>query len=75
MRLTRRTLVAAGASAAGLLVAPAVFGQARARVVVIGGGAGGASVARHLALSAAEAVEVTLVEASPVYTTCFFSNL
>ncbi|MCT8328428.1 NAD(P)/FAD-dependent oxidoreductase [Albidovulum sediminis] len=75
MRLTRRTLVAAGASAVGLLAAPAAFGQARARVVVIGGGAGGASVARHLALSAAEAVEVTLVEASPVYTTCFFSNL
>ncbi|MCV2863605.1 NAD(P)/FAD-dependent oxidoreductase [Defluviimonas sp. WL0075] len=75
MRLTRRTVMAAGAGAAGLLAAPAVFGQGRPHVVVIGGGAGGASVARGLALASAGAIEVTLVEANPRYTTCFFSNL
>lgn len=75
MRLTRRTVMAAGAGAAGLLAAPAVFGQGRPHVVVIGGGAGGASVARGLALASAGAIEVTLVEVNPGYTTCFFSNL
>ena len=48
--------------------------QPRARVVVIGGGVGGATVARYLSLSA-KALEVTLVEPKPGYTTCFFSNL
>jgi sulfide dehydrogenase [flavocytochrome c] flavoprotein chain len=48
--------------------------QAKARVVVIGGGVGGATVARYLALSIA-ALDVTLIEPKPRYTTCFFSNL
>jgi sulfide dehydrogenase [flavocytochrome c] flavoprotein subunit len=48
--------------------------QYRARVVVIGGGVGGATVARYLAASA-PSIEVTLVEPKPRYTTCFFSNL
>jgi NADPH-dependent 2,4-dienoyl-CoA reductase/sulfur reductase-like enzyme len=48
--------------------------QATARVVVIGGGVGGATVARYLAASA-RTLEVTLVEPKPRYTTCFFSNL
>ncbi|HRV63971.1 MAG TPA: FCSD flavin-binding domain-containing protein [Albidovulum sp.] len=74
MRLTRRTVIAGGAGAAGLILAPAVLGQGRPRVVVIGGGAGGASAARHLAIASGGAVDVTLVEASPLYTTCFFSN-
>ncbi|MCV2868746.1 NAD(P)/FAD-dependent oxidoreductase [Defluviimonas sp. WL0002] len=75
MRLSRRTLIAGSAGAAGLLSAPAVFGQGRPRVVVVGGGAAGATVARHLALESAGAINVTLVEANPSYTTCFFSNL
>ena len=41
--------------------APAALGQAKARIVVIGGGIGGATVARYLATSEA-AVDVTLVE-------------
>jgi len=48
--------------------------QAKARVVVIGGGVGGATVAKYLAVSAGT-IEVTLVEPKPRYTTCFFSNL
>src|SRR6266704_6105814 len=48
--------------------------EAKARVVVVGGGIGGATVAKYLAASA-RTIEVTLVEPKPLYTTCFFSNL
>jgi len=54
---------------------PRVAGsQVIARVVVIGGGVGGATVAKYLAASATR-IEVTLIEPKPRYTTCFFSNL
>jgi len=65
--------VSAAAAAAGL-AAPAVLGAAKPRVVVIGGGAGGATVARYLA-KGSDDVDVTLVNDSPTYSTCFFSNL
>ena len=42
--------------------------------VVIGGGAGGASVARHLAKDAGGHIDITLVEANETYQSCFFSN-
>ena len=45
------------------------------RVLIIGGGAGGATVARYVAKDAKGAVEVTLVEPSRTYYSCFFSNL
>jgi NADPH-dependent 2,4-dienoyl-CoA reductase/sulfur reductase-like enzyme len=45
-----------------------------ARVVVIGGGVGGTTVARYLSLGT-RALDVTLVEPKARYTTCFFSNL
>jgi sulfide dehydrogenase [flavocytochrome c] flavoprotein chain len=48
--------------------------QAKGRVVIIGGGIGGATVAKYLAMSAGT-IEVTLVETKPRYTTCFFSSL
>ena len=47
--------------------------QAKAKVAVIGGGVGGATVARYLA-SGIVPVDVTLVEPSGLYSTCFFSN-
>jgi sulfide dehydrogenase [flavocytochrome c] flavoprotein subunit len=43
-------------------------------VVVIGGGAGGATLARLVALAAPD-LSVTLVTDKPRYTTCFLSNL
>ncbi|MEH2541456.1 sulfide dehydrogenase [flavocytochrome c] flavoprotein subunit [Bradyrhizobium sp. AZCC 1577] len=49
-------------------------GEAKAKVVVVGGGIGGATAAKYLAASA-RTIEVTLVEPKPRYTTCFFSNL
>lgn len=73
MILNRRHFIGSGLVAGSLLAAPMVLGQAKPRAVVIGGGAGGATAARYLAKDGA--LEVTLVEANPVYTTCFFSNL
>ncbi|MHA7776746.1 FCSD flavin-binding domain-containing protein [Roseibium sp. M-1] len=49
--------------------------QGKPRAVVIGGGAGGATAARYMAKDAGEDLNVTLIEANPLYTTCFFSNL
>jgi sulfide dehydrogenase [flavocytochrome c] flavoprotein chain len=57
---------------AGAFAAP-VYAQAKPRVIVVGGGAGGATAARYIAKEGG--IDVTLIEASPVYTTCFHSNL
>ena len=73
--LNRRTFLGTTIAAGGVLAAPALFGQAKPRVVVIGGGAGGATAARYLAKDGAGALDVTLIEANLTYTTCFFSNL
>ena len=73
--LNRRTFLGTTIAAGGVLAAPALFGQAKPRVVVIGGGAGGATAARYLAKDGAGALDVTLIEANPTYTTCFFSTL
>ena len=75
MTLSRRTFIATSLAAGGVLYAPVVFGQSRPKVVVIGGGAGGGTAARYLAKDSKGALDVTLVEANPIYTTCFFSNL
>ena len=52
-----------------------VRAQAKPRVVVIGGGAAGATAARYIAKDAGDAIDVTLISADKSYTTCFFSNL
>jgi len=49
--------------------------MAKPRVIVIGGGAGGATAARYIAKDSKGAIDVTLVEPSRTYYTCFFSNL
>ena len=64
----------AGATCLAALVPRAASSQVAARVVVIGGGVGGATVAKYLAASATM-IEVTLIEPKLRYTTCFFSNL
>lgn len=53
----------------------ALLGQSKPKVVIIGGGAGGATVARYLAKDSDGQLDITLVEDSPRYTTCFYSNL
>jgi len=73
----RRLFLGTSTAAFGLLAAPAVMAAAhgKPRVVVIGGGAGGATVARYIAKDSDGAIDVTLVEPSRTYFSCFFSNL
>ncbi len=76
--LTRRHFTAfAGASllSASPLFAPYALGQGKPKLVVIGGGPGGGTVARYVAKESAGAIDVTLIEPQKSYTTCFFSNL
>ncbi|MDT8327970.1 MAG: NAD(P)/FAD-dependent oxidoreductase [Roseovarius sp.] len=77
MKLNRRKFIEVGAAAAASLSAPRVLadGHGKPRVVVIGGGAGGATAARYIAKDSKGAIDVTLVEPSRSYFTCFFSNL
>ncbi|HEX6137456.1 MAG TPA: NAD(P)/FAD-dependent oxidoreductase [Casimicrobiaceae bacterium] len=44
-------------------------------IVVVGGGYGGATAARHAALWGGDAVDVTLVEREPAFVSCPLSNL
>jgi sulfide dehydrogenase [flavocytochrome c] flavoprotein subunit len=76
--LTRRRFTGlAGASMLSLastpLFAPAAIGQAKPKLVVIGGGPGGGTVARYVNKDGA--VEVTLIEPQKQFSTCFFSNI
>jgi len=74
--LTRRQFgLFTGASAAALTLPTYLQAQGKPRVVVIGGGAGGATAARYIAKDSDGAIDVTLIENSDVYTTCFYSNL
>lgn len=77
MKLNRRVFMGSAALAAGTLAAPMVLadGHKKPRVVVIGGGAGGATAARYLAKDSKGKLDVTLIEPSRDYYTCFFSNL
>ena len=63
----------AGASAA-VLPLPAIAQGAGGRVVVVGGGFGGATCARFIRRIDPR-IAVTLVEANPTFTACPFSNL
>jgi sulfide dehydrogenase [flavocytochrome c] flavoprotein subunit len=77
--LTRRQFgLLAGASLGTLatpLFAPAVLGQGKPKLVVIGGGPGGGTVARYVNRDLKGAIEVTLIEPQKNFTTCFFSNI
>ena len=74
--ITRRQFAkSVGLGAAALTVPAKLIGQSKPHVVVVGGGAGGATAARYLIQNSEGAVDVTLVENSKKYTSCFFSNL
>jgi len=74
MRTTRRAFLYSSAAAASVALLPApALAQAKARVIVIGGGFAGATCARELQ-RAEPRVNVTLVEESPIFTACPFSN-
>ena len=75
--LSRRrfnALLGAGV-ATSVIASPYIARGAKPKVVVIGGGAGGGTVAKYVAKDAKGAIDVTLIEPSKQYYTCFFSNL
>ncbi|MBY6048538.1 NAD(P)/FAD-dependent oxidoreductase [Vannielia litorea] len=77
MKLNRRTFLGTAAAGTAALSAPMVKAASHGmpRVVVIGGGAGGATAARYIAKDSEGAIDVTLIEPTRTYYTCFFSNL
>ena len=73
--LTRRRFNQGLAAGTTVLAAPKILrAQSAGRVVVIGGGAGGGTVAKYVKKDAPD-LDVTLIEANAQYTTCFYSNL
>jgi len=75
--LTRRhfTKLAGGTAAATAVTGFPAIAQAKPKVVVIGGGPGGATAAKYIAKDSQGAIEVTLVEPAKQFVTCFHSNL
>ena len=67
--------LATAGMAVGTLGACATMGGAKGKVVVVGGGWGGATAAKYLSLWSAGAIEVTLVEPSRTFVSCPMSNL
>ena len=74
-KFSRRQFAGGVLAGSATLAMPSLAFGARPRVVVIGGGAGGATAARYIAKDSGGAIDVTLIEASKRYYTCFFSNL
>ena len=76
MTISRRHFgLLAGTTALSLAMPAVLRAQAKPKLVVIGGGAGGATAARYAAKDSDNAIDVTIVEENTNYTTCFFSNL
>jgi sulfide dehydrogenase [flavocytochrome c] flavoprotein subunit len=76
MSITRRDFIklSAAASAVGLVGFPMIGRSAGSkRVVVVGGGTGGATAAKYLKIFD-PSIEVTLVEPNQHHYTCYFSN-
>ena len=75
--ISRRTfnqlLGATGAATAVGLAAPSVMAAGKGRVVVIGGGFGGATAAKYLK-QFDPSLDVTMVEPNKTFVTCPFSN-
>jgi sulfide dehydrogenase [flavocytochrome c] flavoprotein chain len=67
-------LAAAGfGAAAAPALARFAIAQTEPRVVIVGGGAGGATVAHYLRAGSPD-IDITLIEPNPIYSTAFFSN-
>ena len=77
--ITRRELGRIGGAFGIAGMSSAVFGnfaiaKGAGKVVIVGGGAGGATVAHYVKKGAPD-LDVTLIEAKPTYSSSFFSNL
>jgi NADH dehydrogenase FAD-containing subunit len=79
MTLTRRNFVAAGAGAAVLGLSACASssgtGKAAPRVVVVGGGFGGATAAKHVSMWGEGKIEVVMIEPQSAFISCPISNL
>ena len=75
MKITRRGFIqtAGAATAIGMAGVPFLALGASKKVVIVGGGTGGATAARYLRM-ADPSIEVTLIEANANYYTCYLSN-
>jgi len=76
IKINRRKFVQSAGliTAASVLTTPNLVLGATKKVVVVGGGTGGATAAKYLRL-ADPSIEVTLIEANKDYYTCYMSNL
>ena len=77
MLMKRRDFLKAGAAAGAMasLYGCAAGSKAGGHVVVVGGGFGGATVAKYLRMWSQGAVQVTLIERNPAFVSCPISNL
>ena len=77
MLIKRRDFLKAGAAASAMatLYGCAGGGKASGHVVVVGGGYGGATVAKYLRMWSEGGVQVTLIERNPTFISCPISNL
>jgi NADPH-dependent 2,4-dienoyl-CoA reductase/sulfur reductase-like enzyme len=76
MTMNRRVFLGTTAALSASLATPMIArAQTTPRVVVVGGGSGGATAARYIARDGAGAVDVTLIEPQRIYQTCYFGNL
>jgi len=75
MTIKRRDFIKATgvATAAGLVGMPYLSFAAGKKVVIVGGGTGGATAAKYIKM-ADSSVDVTLIEANKDYHTCYMSN-
>ena len=77
MLMKRRDFLKAGAAAGAMasLYGCAGGGKPSGHVVVVGGGYGGATVAKYLRMWSEGSVQVTLIERNPTFISCPISNL
>lgn len=77
MLMKRRDFLKAGAAAGAMasLYGCAGGNKAGGHVVVVGGGYGGATVAKYLRMWSQGSVQVTLIERNPTFISCPISNL
>jgi len=73
MKSNRRQFIGGMSALAASTFPMPAFAQAKPKVVVVGGGPGGATVAKYVAKDGG--IDVTLVEPARRFTTCFHSNL
>ena len=77
MLMKRRDFLKAGVAAGAMasLYGCAGGGKASGHVVVVGGGYGGATIAKYLRMWSEGGVQVTLIERNPTFISCPISNL